>query len=255
MSALAIMNSLIMGYRDRTTVFSRNMGGSSAEDRLAARPNETNVSPCYCTVRVTLPVSVRLPEVPVTVMVYVPAVVPEVGSGAQEWLTLPQARMPPANIARRARIEKIARQLRRRTGIPIKNKQARMTPPPARQGRLGAARVDELQGLLALAVVEMVRVAVPALALVRLTGAVVPKLRVGGSVAPLGPDVTDAVSATSPVKPPEGVTVMVDVFWVVEPAGTETEVQVIAMEGVATGVALASFEGALVPVEFAAVTM
>ena len=53
-------------------------------------------------------------------------------------------------------------------------------------------------------------VAVSAEALVMLTGVVEPKLTVGGSCAPAGLDVIVAVSATLPVNPPLGVTVIVD---------------------------------------------
>jgi hypothetical protein len=55
----------------------------------------------------------------------------------------------------------------------------------------------------------MVSVAVPAEAPVMLTGVVEPKLKVGASAAPVGLEVIAAVSATLPVKPPAGVTVMV----------------------------------------------
>jgi len=78
------------------------------------------------------------------------------------------------------------------------------------------------------AVVEMVRVAVPAAAPVMLTGVVVPKLKVGGSVPPLGLVVAVAVSATLPVNPSTGVSVMVEVFPVDAPAATVTAVPVIA---------------------------
>jgi hypothetical protein len=82
--------------------------------------------------------------------------------------------------------------------------------PPAKYlrtpGRSGNARVP-----LVGAVVETVRVAVPALAPVIMTGLVEPKLTVGRSCAPTGLDVTAAVSVTLPVKPPLGVTVIVDV--------------------------------------------
>ena len=81
------------------------------------------------------------------------------------------------------------------------------------------------------AVVEMVRVAVPAVAPVMLTGLVEPKLRVGGSCAPFALEVTAAVSATLPVKPPVGVTVMVEVFPVVAPGVTVTAVPVIVKPG------------------------
>jgi hypothetical protein len=70
------------------------------------------------------------------------------------------------------------------------------------------------------AVVEMVRVAVAAIVPVMLTGLVAPKLNVGKSCAPLGEDVTEAVSVTLPVKPPAGVTMMVEVFPVVAPGKT-----------------------------------
>jgi hypothetical protein len=82
------------------------------------------------------------------------------------------------------------------------------------------------------AVVEMVRVAVPAAAPVMLTGLVEPKLKVGGSSAPLGLEVTAAVSATLPVKPPDGVTAMLEVFPVVAPGVTVTAVPVIVKPGV-----------------------
>ena len=76
----------------------------------------------------------------------------------------------------------------------------------------------------------MVRVAVPAAVPVILTGLVEPKLSVGGYCAPLGLEVTAAVSATLPVKPPAGVIVIVDVLPVVAPGATVTDG--VAMEKV-----------------------
>jgi hypothetical protein len=73
-------------------------------------------------------------------------------------------------------------------------------------------------------VVEMVRVAVAAAVPVMLTGLVEPKLRVGRFCAPLGPAMRVAVSVTLPVKPPNGVTVMADVFPAVAPGLTVTAV-------------------------------
>ena len=67
------------------------------------------------------------------------------------------------------------------------------------------------------AVVVMLRVAVPAVVPVMLTGLVEPKLRVGGYCAPVGLEVAEAVSATLPVKPPAGVRVTVEVLPVVAP--------------------------------------
>ena len=74
------------------------------------------------------------------------------------------------------------------------------------------------------AVVVMVRVAVPAAVPIMLTGLVEPKLRVGGYCAPTGLEVTAAVSATLPVKPPLGVTVIVEVLPVVAPGERDTAV-------------------------------
>jgi len=54
------------------------------------------------------------------------------------------------------------------------------------------------------------------------TGLVEPKLRVGRYCAPVGLDVIVGDSATAPVKPPAGVTVIVEVFPVVAPGITDT---------------------------------
>jgi len=70
----------------------------------------------------------------------------------------------------------------------------------------------------------MVRVAVPAVVPVMLTGLVEPKLKVGGYCAPVGLEVTEVVSATLPVKPPAGVRVIVDVLAVDAPGLTVTAV-------------------------------
>ena len=71
---------------------------------------------------------------------------------------------------------------------------------------------------------EIVSVAVPAVVPVILTGLVEPKLNVGRSWAPVGVEVTAAVITTLPVNPPEGVTVIVEVFPVVAPGKTVTAV-------------------------------
>jgi hypothetical protein len=80
----------------------------------------------------------------------------------------------------------------------------------------------------------MVRVAVPVAAPVMLTGVVEPKLKVGGFTAPVGPEVTAAVSATLPVNPPAGVTATVEVLPVVAPAATVTAVPAIVKMGLVT---------------------
>ena len=114
--------------------------------------------------------------------------------------------------------------------MPKSNRQARAAPPAAYhgvQGRLGRTKA-ELVG----AVVEMVRVAVPAVMPVMFTVPVEPKLNVGGYTAPVGLEVTAAARVTLPVKPPAGVTVTVEVFPLVAPGVTVTAVPAIAKEGV-----------------------
>jgi hypothetical protein len=78
----------------------------------------------------------------------------------------------------------------------------------------------------------MVRIAVPALVPVILTGLVEPKLKVGGYWALVGLEVTAAVSTTLPVKPPLGVTVIVEMFPLVAPGVTETAVPLTVKLGV-----------------------
>jgi len=88
------------------------------------------------------------------------------------------------------------------------------------------------------AVVEMVRVAVPAEVPVMFSGLVEPKLNVGGYTAPIGLEVTAAVRATLPVKPPAGVTVMVEVFPLVAPGVTVTAVPLTVIPGGTGGVTI-----------------
>ena len=92
------------------------------------------------------------------------------------------------------------------------------------------------------AVVEIVSVAVPALAPEIPTGLVEPKLKVGGSSAPAGLEVTAAVSAILPVKPLAGVTVIVDVFPVVAPGAIETAVPLRAKLGLIPVVTVTEFD-------------
>lgn len=114
--------------------------------------------------------------------------------------------------------------------MPKSSKQARTALPPANHGAWRGKAEDEVQELEA-AVVAMVSVAVPAPAPVMLTGDVAPKLRVGRFTAPLGLEVTVAVSATLPTKPPAGVMVMVEVLPVVAPGATEAAVPATAKLG------------------------
>ena len=122
---------------------------------------------------------------------------------------------------RSATIPSMVCQLRRRAGIPKSRMQARVAPPAAYQGTPG--RLGWTRAALVAAVVVIVRVAVPAVVPVMLAGLVEPKLKEGRYWAPAGLEVTEAVSATLPVKPPAGVTVMVEVS-VVAPGATVTAV-------------------------------
>ena len=128
----------------------------------------------------------------------------------------------------------MVRQLRRRAGMPTRRMQARTAPLPVYQrvpGRSGHVSALELD-----AEVDTASVAVPAVAPVMLTGLVEPKLRVGVSCAPLGLEVMAAVRATLPVKPPLGVTVIVEVFPVVAPGLTDTAVPATVTPGAAVTV-------------------
>jgi hypothetical protein len=69
------------------------------------------------------------PEVPVTVMMYVPGVVP----GLRVGLELPQAVNPPTSSPRKTIIPTIVLQLRLRAGIANNNRQPKVTPPAAYQ--------------------------------------------------------------------------------------------------------------------------
>jgi hypothetical protein len=84
---------------------------------------------------------------------------------------------------------------------------------------------------LVAAVVVMVSVAVPAEVPVMTTGAVEPKLNVGGYWALARLEVNAAVNATLPVNPPAGVTVIVEVFPVVAPGARVTVVAETANVG------------------------
>lgn len=113
-------------------------------------------------------------------------------------------------------IPRMARDLRRRAGMPKSSTQAKMVLPPANQGNLFGPTLAAEQ-LEKGTVVDTVRVAVPAVLPVMLTGLVEPKPKVGVSMAPAGLEVMAAVSATLPVNPPLGVRVMVEVLPVATP--------------------------------------
>jgi hypothetical protein len=136
-------------------------------------------------------------------------------------------------------IPSIVRQARRRVGTPKSRIQANVAPPAAYQGT--PRRFGYAKELVVAAVVVTVRVAVAVLAPLMLTGLVEPKLRVGGSCAPVGEEVTAAVNATLPVKPPRGFTLMVEVFPVAAPGATLTGVTVIVKPGGTGAVTVTDF--------------
>lgn len=106
------------------------------------------------------------------------------------------------------------RQLRRRAGMPKKSKAATTKPPLAAKNLFSGRS----KAPLVAAVVVTVRVAVCEAAPDTLTDPGV-NAHVAGSFAPLGP-ATEQARATLPVKPPEGVTVIVDVLPVAAPAAS-----------------------------------
>lgn len=86
------------------------------------------------------------------------------------------------------------------------------------------------------AVVVMVSFAVAALGPVMLTVFAEPKLKVGAFWAPAGLEVIAAVRVTLPVKPPEGVRVIMETFPVVAPAAKVTDVPATVNEAGMTAV-------------------
>jgi len=129
--------------------------------------------------RVTVQVSVALPELPVTVTTYVPEVVPGLPEPPPTVPPPPQAIKPPARPMSDIPIPSMIRQLRRRFGTPKRSRQprarlpAKYKEPPGNFGRVIAAEVAGW--------VVMARVAVSALTPVILTGLLEPKLNVGRS--------------------------------------------------------------------------
>jgi hypothetical protein len=91
--------------------------------------------------------------------------------------------------------------------------------------------LKEVQAFEELAVVAMVKVPVAAALPEIVRGLVELKLTVGGAVTPLGLVVRAAVRVTLPVKPPVGVTVIVEVLPVVAPAAMLSGVPVTVKLG------------------------
>jgi hypothetical protein len=110
------------------------------------------------------------------------------------------------------------RQLRRRAGMQKNRRHAIAEPPAANQRLNGGGASDPVVG----AVVKIVSVAVEAPVPEMARGLEVPKLNVGRSAAPDGFAVICAVNVTLPAKPPDGVTVIIEVLPVVAPGATVT---------------------------------
>jgi hypothetical protein len=122
---------------------------------------------------------------------------------------------PDIDTAKRAKKnvrESVRSPLRLRMGRAKTRRQVSIAPLV-----MGASRSGKCREALEAADVTMVKVAVVGAVLVTGTVEVAPKLKVGGSIAPVGVEVRVAVKVTVPVNPPAGVTVMVDVLFVVPP--------------------------------------
>lgn len=154
------------------------------------------------TVTLTVVVAVSEPLVPVTVITYVPAVVPELPPPPPPLLPLEPQPMPNPTIAAKTSMPRRVRQLRRRAGIPKKSRQATAMPPPAAKNlSSGCWRAP-----LVAAVVKTVRVEVVDV----LDGL---RLQVGIFEAPLGELAIEQLRATLLENPLAGTTVMVEVVF------------------------------------------
>jgi hypothetical protein len=138
--------------------------------------------------------------------------------------------MLAANSISRAMIPSVKPRRLLRVGMANNTRHPRDTPAALTQKV--RPRVGSVKALFVAAVVEIVSVAAPAFALGILTGLVDPKLKVGGSCAPVGLDVIVAVNTTLPVKPPAGDTLMVEVFPEVAPGNKVTAVPATVKLGV-----------------------
>ena len=166
--------------------------------------------------------SVMAPEVPVTVMTYVPGVVPEFPPPPPLLPPPPQPSAPPIPQASSTNIPRMPRHLRRRAGMPTSRMHARAVPPTnGRKNRLRRLRAEPAD------VVFTVRVTVCAVVPLIITEAGM--LHVAGSLAAVG--VIAQLRLITPVNPPVGVKLMVDVFPVAAPGTTLTAGPMIEKPG------------------------
>ena len=141
---------------------------------------------------------------------------------------LPHPRPLPATARSNASIPRRVRQVRRRAGVPKNRSPARTAPPAGSHGiPLCFGSVMAVVGAVVVIVSAAVLLGVP----VTVTGLVEPKLKVGTRVAPAGVVVMAAARVTLPVKPPDGVTVMVEVLFALAPAAKSTDVAPIVKPG------------------------
>ena len=167
-------------------------------------------------------VCLRLPDVPVTVTVYVPAVVPGVVVVVVVVLLPPPQAMPAMETKKTSRTT-IASQLRRFFGIQKKSRQAKTVPPPAAGQKLVLWSFMEV----VVAVVEMVSVAVAEPLAAGVTE-LLSKLQPAGWLGAVG--LMEQVRSTALAKPSVDWTVMVDVLPEVAPAVSVRLVGLLVME-------------------------
>lgn len=173
----------------------------------------------YWTVRETVPDCVIAPEVPVTVTVYVPSVVPELPPPPPPppppLPPLPHAEITPVKETSSTSIPSIICRVRRRVGMPRSRMHARAAPPADGQKNfLAGLRADVA------AVVFTVRITV--FAVEPLIVAEAGMVHVAGSLTAAG--VMVQLNVIDPVNPFDGVKVIVDVFPVIAPGETVTGV-------------------------------
>ena len=170
--------------------------------------------------RETVPVLVIAPEVPVTVMTYVPGVVPEFPPPppAPPLPLPPQPSAPPTMKKSNTSIPRMLQVLRRRAGMPTSRMHARAVPPTNGPKNLLVRLRAEVADI-----VYTVRVTVCGAELLMVAEAGM--MHVAGSLGAVG--VIVQLRLITPVNPFEGVKVIVDVFPVVAPGATLTAVPVM----------------------------
>lgn len=172
--------------------------------------------------RETVPRCVMLPEVPVTVMVYVPGVVPGFPPPPPPLLLPPQPGAPPTTQKSRTSIPSTLHHFRLRAGMLTAKMQARAVPPIHGSTNL-PVRLRAPLGPVVFTVRAIVCAVVPLMVTEAGT------LQVAGSLAAWG--VIAQLRLITPVNPFEGVKLKVEVFPAGAPGVTLTAVPVMENEG------------------------